>query len=393
VLLKNRKLITEQLCSSATNFGLLFIPSISLVDQEFTIIGFYYFFLVLINSFSSALFHIKNNIDIFVSNSEQIHMDNRAQYLFITPLILIPIVSIFYWYLNVKVLELFIITVSMYLQGYIELIRRQNIQVNRLELPLKVAYIGLVLKLAAALVANSMYEYFVTILFVMMLQFAYIYLNSNIKICILNISGLLERLSFCVPLLLNLPTGNLWGRAPLFILYEFIGVSAASNYLKVASVFNLANPLIELIPNYIAPRLSSIYLSDKVEYKDTIKKLLIILIGIYLLGFFVAILIYFLLFSLIDSYDGITFYNTILTWGPMVFVFVFPVYSLHQRCHNDLHKPIYLINLNMLLFLSLQFSFYYTNILSYNLVMFSLSIQVMISSLYMAWTIIYERIK
>ena len=158
-------------------------------------------------------------------------------------------------------------------------------------------------------------------------------------------------------------------------------------------MFNLANPLIELIPNYIAPRLSSIYLSDKVEYKDTIKKLLIILIGIYLLGFFVAILIYFLLFSLIDSYDGITFYNTILTWGPMVFVFVFPVYSLHQRCHNDLHKPIYLINLNMLLFLSLQFSFYYTNILSYNLVMFSLSIQVMISSLYMAWTIIYERIK
>ena len=73
----------------------------------------------------------------------------------------------------------------------------------------------------------------------------------------------------------SIPINWLWNQAPLFLTGSVFGMAAAGIYATIKNITKFANVAMEMIPTYVASRLSSLYKEDKDKYVKYIFKIVL----------------------------------------------------------------------------------------------------------------------
>lgn len=132
---------------------------------------------------------------------------------------------------------------------------------------------------------------------------------------------------------LNIPVNWIWGQAPVFIIGTCVGLQAAGIYAVVRSIANLANVAMEMIPTYVASRLSNLYTTGQLgAYRKYIVRsisfgVFVWLIGLIVVSLFGSQILVLIIGGQYESYKALL----ILFWVFNIFIFVIRMQFIHLR--------------------------------------------------------------
>jgi hypothetical protein len=337
ITVKRVKILLEQSVTSLSNFLPIFYFSFFLSDFDIVLIGYFSFALILLNGFSSAIIHSYNDKQIHINGYANNHLSSQAIYFYFFPaLSLLLTLALFHSHpLDVILLA----TSSLFGLGFVELLRRQQLQKNNIMMALEISGLRTAV-LCVAMLFTLDFEAFLRMwlgstVFILCILFK----RKHIKPSHIRKKQLVEYFYFARFNLINIPISSVLSRAPLFILDNLSEVQAASLYVKLTNILNLSNILIQLFPNYISSRLNRDYIRDKTKYYKNLLTCLKLSLGAYLA---VLVAIYFSC-ALVEEYMSVPLVascvHVVITWAVYAFPIVAPIFVIHMRCINKLHLP------------------------------------------------------
>ncbi len=133
-------------------------------------------------------------------------------------------------------------------------------------------------------------------------------------------------------LLANTPLVVIWGRAPIFLLGETVGVVQAGVFMAIRNLMNIANVPLEMLETKVSATLGRTIKSNNKEYLNTLRSILIVGVITWCTGLYVlvnyssAILKYYGSDKLLGGEDSM-----VVLWCANLFIFVFRLQSVHLR--------------------------------------------------------------